>query len=86
MGKKFDLEVAQKFSESLVNAADLMEDESERVQDDFKLLGETFKDKNYSEFQSELNAADRTMISIIADIRELNRSLLDYTNQMRELL
>ena len=86
MGNKFDLEAAQKFSESLVKTADVMEAESARVQDSFRILGESFKDKAYNEFQSELNAADRTMLNIIADIRELNRSIVDYKNQMSELL
>lgn len=86
MGNKFDLEAAQKLSEILIKTANTMEAESSKVQDNFTALGETFKDKGYSEFQSELNAADRTMASIVADIRELNRSILDYKNQMSELL
>ena len=86
MGNKFDLEAAQKLSETLIKTADTMEAESSKVRDNFTALGDSFKDKGYSEFQSELNAADRTMTSIISDIRELNRSILDYKNQMSELL
>ena len=86
MGNKFDLEAAQKLSEILIKTANTMEAESSKVQDNFTALGETFKDKGYIEFQSELNAADRTMANIIADIRELNRSIIDYKNQMSELL
>lgn len=86
MGYKFDLESAQKLSDVLTKTADTMEAESVNVQDGFAALGDSFKDKGYSEFQSELNSADRTMASIIADIRELNRSIIDYKNQMSELL
>lgn len=86
MGKKFDLPTAQKFSETLVKTADTMETESTKVQDSFAALGESFKDKGYSEFQSELNAADRTIENIVSDIRDLNRLMLDYTNKMGDLL
>lgn len=63
-----------------------MQAESAKIQDNFKSLGESFKDKAYTEFQGELNAADRSMTAIINDIRELNRSIIDYKNQMSELL
>lgn len=86
MGNRFDLEAAQNLSETLIKTADIMEVESSNIQDGFIVLGDSFRDKCYGEFQSELNAADRTMTSIIADIRELNRSLLEYANQMSELL
>lgn len=86
MGKKFDLPTAQKFSETLVKTADTMETETTKVQENFAVLGETFKDKGYSEFQSELNAADRTIENIVSDIRNLNRLMLDYTNKMGDLL
>ena len=56
------------------------------MQENFAVLGETFKDKGYSEFQSELNAADRTIENIVSDIRNLNRLMLDYTNKMGDLL
>lgn len=86
MGNKFDIPAAEKLSESLLKTADIMESETEKIQDEFKLLGDTFKDKAYSEFQSELNVADRTMLSVISDIRELQHSIADYKNQMSELL
>lgn len=86
MGKKFDLPTAQKFSETLVKTADTMETETTKVQENFAVLGETFKDKGYSEFQSELNAADKTIENIVSDIRNLNRLMLDYTNKMGDLL
>lgn len=86
MGNRFDLTAAQQLSETLLKTADTMESETEKIQNDFKLLGATFKDKAYNEFQSELNAADRSISSIISDIRELQRSIVDYTNQMSDLL
>lgn len=86
MGKKFDLPTAQKFSETLVKTADTMETETTKVQENFAVLGETFKDKGYSEFQSELYAADKTIENIVSDIRNLNRLMLDYTNKMGDLL
>lgn len=86
MGNRFDLTAAQQLSEALLKTADTMELETEKIQDNFKVLGDTFKDKAYSEFQSELNAADKTMSSIISDIRELQRSIVDYKNQMSDLL
>lgn len=86
MGNRFDLTAAQQLSETLLKTADTMESETEKIQNDFKLLGDTFKDKAYNEFQSELNAADRSISSIISDIRELQRSIVDYTNQMSDLL
>ncbi len=86
MGKRFDLNVAHELSATLLKTAEVMETESANIQADFKSLGETFKDKGYNEFQSDLNAADRTMSKIIEDIRELNRSVLDYCNEMSKLL
>lgn len=86
MGNRFDLTAAQQLSEALLKTADTMELETEKIQDNFKVLGDTFKDKAYNEFQSELNAADKTMSSIISDIRELQRSIVDYKNQMSDLL
>lgn len=86
MGNRFDLEAAQRLSETLLKTADIMQTETIRVQDNFKALGETFRDKAYEEFQNELNSADKSISNIINDIRELNQSILDYKNQMSELL
>lgn len=86
MGNRFDLEAAQRLSETLLKTADIMQTETIRVQDNFKSLGETFRDKAYEEFQNELNSADKSISNIINDIRELNQSILDYKNQMSELL
>lgn len=86
MNKKFDFEVAQKLSETLVKTADAMELETEKIEYSFIELGETFKDKAYTEFRGELNAANKTVDDIVQDIRELNISILDYSNALRDVL
>lgn len=86
MAKKFDIEVAEKLSTTLYNTADKMESETQNIQDKFKVLGETFKDRAYSEFQGELNAADKTMAAIISDMRALSRAVAEYKNKMNDLL
>lgn len=86
MQKKFDPAVAEKLGVTLLNTAEIMEVETENIQKSFKVLGETFRDQAYNEFQGELNAADKTMASIIEDMKSLSKAVLRYRAQMIDLL
>lgn len=85
MGKRFDFGTARKLCETLVKTASVLESETNKVQDSFTALGETFKDKGYTEFRIELNEADRTIASIVADIIELQKSIAEYAGRLSEI-
>ena len=86
MGNKFDIETANDLCELLKTAAETMESENQKIQNNFIALHETFKDKAYDEFQSDFNAADRTMSKIIADLREIHKALSDYKTRLMDAI
>lgn len=86
MGNKFDFGTANDLCELLMTAAETMESENQKIQNNFIALHETFKDKAYDEFQSDFNAADRTMSKIIADLREIQKALSDYKTRLMDAI
>lgn len=68
------------------DSGETMESENQKIQNNFIALHETFKDKAYDEFQSDFNAADRTMSKIIADLREIHKALSDYKTRLMDAI
>lgn len=86
MANRLDLNSAQKFSETMMKTADIMETETENINSGFKYLGDTFRDQNYNEFAGEINLASASITKVIEDVRSLNRSFLTYVREMGDLL
>lgn len=86
MGNKLDIGEALNFAGALNNTVVALETSNENIQTDFVNLCETFRDKAYDEFKEEFNAADRTMATLILDIKTLRKSLMQYVQEMQDLL
>lgn len=83
---RVNLEVLESLIDTLDKSVEVFTTENEKIQHDFVVLSNTFRDQAYNEFQAELNAADRAMSRIIDDIRKTEQALSRYKEIFMELL
>ncbi len=86
MGNRFDFGVAQEFAAMLTKTAEVMKTETENVNHDFEVLGDTFRDQNYTEFRSDVKKATATVNSIVSDLHELKAAMLEYASGLEDVL
>lgn len=86
MGNKFDFDSAQEFAAMLTKAAEVMQTETENINREFQVLGDTFRDQNYIEFKTDVDKATATINNVASDIYALRAAILDYADKLSTVL
>ena len=82
----YDFLVAEQLRNTLVQVADKIYSENEKMRHNFESLNQTWKDDVYYEYRDKFKDADETVKKIIQSIHQLNKAMIEYERLMKESL
>lgn len=83
---RFSRDAAVSVVNAITQCSDILNNENQKIQQNFEALGDTFKDSYYQEYKQAFDRGNSAVRNTRTSMKELSRALLKYAIELTEEL